>query len=88
LIDQTTTDQKLIATPVNDPRYARVQTIEDLPQHVMREIEYFFTIYKELEEKVVETRGRRNQEHAFDRISASRRRYQDVFSLVEDKGKR
>jgi inorganic pyrophosphatase len=83
LIDQTTTDQKIIAIPVKDPRYQSVQTIEDLSPHVMREFEHFFTIYKELENKEVETRGWRKLEDAFDVISSSCRRYQDVLSHLD-----
>jgi inorganic pyrophosphatase len=85
LIDQTTTDQKIIATPVKDPRYERVQTIEDLPPHVIREFEHFFTIYKELENKVVETRGWRTLQHAFDTMIASRHRYQEVLLHLAQK---
>jgi inorganic pyrophosphatase len=82
-IDQTTTDQKIISIPVKDPRYQSVQTIEDLSPHVMREFEHFFTIYKELENKVVATRGWRKFDDAFAVINASRRRYQEVISHFE-----
>ncbi len=88
LIDQTTTDQKIIATPVNDPRYERVRTIEDLPPHITREFEHFFTIYKELENKVVETRGWRTLQHAYDAINASQRRYRDAMAQVESRVRR
>jgi inorganic pyrophosphatase len=84
LIGQTTTDQKIIAIAVKDPRYQSVQSIEDLSPHVMREFEHFFTIYKELEHKAVETRGWRKLEDAFDVINASRRRYQEVLSHLDE----
>lgn len=75
LIDQTTTDHKIIAAPVKDPRFERILTIQDLPPHVVREFEHFFTIYKELENKVVETRGWDDLDHALEVINTSRERY-------------
>lgn len=75
LIDQTTTDHKIIAVPLRDPRHESVHTVQDLSPHIVRELEHFFTIYKELESKIVETRGWRTLEHAFDTVKASRSRY-------------
>lgn len=75
LVDQTTTDHKIIAAPLKDPRFEQVNTIQDLPPHVVREFEHFFTIYKELEDKVVETRGWHDLDHALEVINTSRRRY-------------
>jgi inorganic pyrophosphatase len=86
LMDQTTIDHKIVAVAVKDPRHARVQTIQDLPPHIIREFEHFFTIYKELENKVVETRGWRTVENAFNLIDTSRRRYQQAIPLLEREG--
>ena len=77
LIDQTASDHKIIAVPVKDPRFEQVATIEDLSPHVTLEFEHFFTIYKELENKVVETRGWRGLDHALEVIQASRNRYHE-----------
>ena len=78
LVDQTTTDHKIIAVPLKDPRFEQVSTIQDLPPHVMREFEHFFTIYKELENKVVETRGWHDLDHALEVINTSRQRYTEA----------
>ena len=78
LVDQTTTDHKVIAAPLKDPRFERIQTIQDLPPHVVREFEHFFTIYKELENKVVETRGWHDLDRALEVINTSRRRYTEA----------
>ena len=83
LIDQTTTDHKIIAAPVRDPRFERMQTIEDLPPHVTREFEHFFMIYKELENKVVETRGWLDLDHALEVIDTSRHRYTEAMQQME-----
>lgn len=78
LVDQSTTDHKIIAAPLKDPRFEQVNAIQDLPPHVVREFEHFFTIYKELENKVVETRGWHDLDHALEVINTSRRRYTEA----------
>ncbi len=75
LVDQTTTDHKIIAAPLKDPRFERINTIQDLPPHVVREFEHFFMIYKELENKTVETRGWQDLDQALEVITISRQRY-------------
>lgn len=44
-------DEKLLAVPVDDPRWNGVNTLEDVPAHVLKEIEHFFQVYKDLENK-------------------------------------
>jgi inorganic pyrophosphatase len=78
LVDQTTTDHKIISVPLTDPRFEHVKTVQDLPPHVVREFEHFFTIYKELENKVVETRGWHDLDHALEVINTSRKRYTEA----------
>ncbi len=85
MIDQTQTDTKIIAVPLKDPDFEQVHAIEDLAPHVMQAFEHFFAIYKELEGKKVETRGWRGKEDAFEAITTSRRRYQEVRSHLEEK---
>lgn len=78
LVDQTTTDHKIIAVPVKDPRFEQINTIQNLAPHVVREFEHFFTIYKELENKVVETRGWHDLDLALEVINTSRLRYTEA----------
>lgn len=46
-------DDKIISVSANDPAFEEVHDITDLPKHVAREIQRFFTDYKVLEEKEV-----------------------------------
>lgn len=48
-------DPKLIVCPVNriDPTYSNIHSISDIPQHTQDKIVYFFSHYKDLENKVV-----------------------------------
>jgi inorganic pyrophosphatase len=49
-------DEKILAVPVGDPRFASIRDLKDLPAHWPVEIENFFQSYKTLEgrENVVE----------------------------------
>lgn len=51
MTDDKGPDEKLLGVPVNDPRYDGVNTLEDIPQHKLKEIAHFFEVYKDLENK-------------------------------------
>lgn len=55
--DEKGGDEKILAVPVRDPYYEGVRELSDVAPHVLRQMEHFFTIYKELEAHVVETFG-------------------------------
>ncbi len=57
MIDQKKGDQKIIAVPNRNPRFAEVQSMDQIFRHIRREIEHFFTIYKELEGRATATLG-------------------------------
>ncbi|MBR6788626.1 MAG: inorganic diphosphatase [Clostridia bacterium] len=44
-------DEKIVALPFGDPANACYRSIHDMPEHLMKEMEYFFTVYKQLEGK-------------------------------------
>ncbi|GGA38988.1 inorganic pyrophosphatase [Kroppenstedtia guangzhouensis] len=50
-------DEKLLAVPVDDPRWDSVHSLEDIPAHTLREIEHFFKVYKDLEKKETRIEG-------------------------------
>ncbi|HSH24231.1 MAG TPA: inorganic diphosphatase [Massilibacterium sp.] len=50
-------DEKLIAVPSEDPRFNGINTLEDMPKHVLDEISHFFTVYKDLEGKETKVEG-------------------------------
>ncbi len=57
MIDQKKIDQKILAVPDRNPRYDQIRTLDEIFAHVRREIEHFFTIYKELEGRATSTLG-------------------------------
>jgi inorganic pyrophosphatase len=55
--DEKGRDEKILCVPVNDPLWNHINSLEDAPPHLLKEIEHFFTIYKDLEEKKTGVEG-------------------------------
>ncbi len=57
MVDGDERDQKVLAVPKSSPRYQEIHGIDQVWPHMRREIEHFFTIYKELEGKQTHMEG-------------------------------
>lgn len=77
MVDSEENDQKVIAVPTRDPRYDQIHTMDQVFSHVRRELEHFFSIYKELEGRVATTQGWGGPREARRCILESRQRYLD-----------
>lgn len=75
MIDRSQRDQKIFAVQQNNPLYKGINTARQLFPHLRREIEHFFTIYKELEHKKTRILGWSDAAAAHKVILESRRRY-------------
>jgi inorganic pyrophosphatase len=64
MVDDKGGDDKIIAVCVDDPAYAHYQRLDELPQHVTRELDRFFRDYKQLEAKAVEVEEFYDKQHA------------------------
>jgi inorganic pyrophosphatase len=73
--DQGKPDHKVIGVPLGDPVWAEVRTLEQLPPHLLKEIEHFFQVYKDLEKKKTATHGFRGLEETLAVIARSRAAY-------------
>ena len=51
MIDRGEIDEKIIAVVENDPFMDNYKSINDLPAHMLKEMEHFFKVYKQLEGK-------------------------------------
>lgn len=72
MIDGGEPDEKIIAVPAGDPRYAHVKDIDDVNKHLLKEISHFFATYKQLQDKKVEVgdfEGKKVAQEAFKRAS-------------------
>lgn len=83
MVDQQERDQKIIAVPRRDPRYDQVYTMDQIFPHVRREIEHFFTIYKELEGRVTKMEGWGGPDDARRAILNSRKAYLETKAAGE-----
>src|SRR5260221_916784 len=75
MVDHGQGDEKVLAVGTNNPIYQDVREYEELYPHLLREIEHFFTIYKELEAKTTRIVGWRNAEKARDLVSECQARH-------------
>jgi len=60
MLDGDKRDDKILAVPTGDPRYAGYHDLNDLPEHNLKEIAYLFETYKVLEGKKVRIIGWKN----------------------------
>ncbi len=72
--DEKGPDEKVLCVPLRDPLWSHIEELEDLPQALRAEVEHFFTVYGDLEEKKVGTEGFGDREEALQVIEDSRRR--------------
>jgi inorganic pyrophosphatase len=72
MVDAGEVDNKIIAVPVVDPRFADVMSLEDLPVHALKEIQNFFETYKILQNKKVEVKGFRDKTAALEELKNTR----------------
>jgi inorganic pyrophosphatase len=71
-------DAKLLCVPADDPRWAHLQELDDVPMHQITEIWHFFEIYEALEpDKSGETRNWERREEATRALEDARRRFAD-----------
>jgi inorganic pyrophosphatase len=73
--DEGEADQKVLAVPNRNPRFDQIHTIDQVFPHKLREIEHFFSIYKELEGKRTLMRGWLGPREAREAVRTCRERY-------------
>ncbi len=70
--DQGQDDHKVLGVPTGDPLWVDAHDLDDVPAHLLRELEHFFSVYKELEDKKTAVLGWRPAAEAFSVIEAAR----------------
>lgn len=80
MIDGGETDTKLIGVIDCDPRYAGINSLQDINKHLLDEIKTFFETYKILQKKKVEIRG-------FQDESWAAHEYEECVKLMQEYGK-
>jgi inorganic pyrophosphatase len=79
MIDDGDSDAKVIAVPLKDPRFDQVTDLSSINPHTLKEIEHFFSTYKKVQNKEVETKGFEDAAAAKAAFARSRTLYQEKF---------
>jgi len=70
--DEKGADEKILARVVHDPRYHGVRRLSHVYEHILKEVEHFFDVYKTLEEKEVTVLGWQDVETAQQMVTQCR----------------
>ncbi|MBP9150882.1 MAG: inorganic diphosphatase [Flavobacteriales bacterium] len=76
MLDGGASDDKIIAVANYDMSVSHINNIEELPDHFLKELRFFFEDYKKLENKTVEVEEFQNREMAYEIIRQSMIDYQ------------
>lgn len=88
MADDKGPDEKVICVPVSDPIWNNLKDLSDMNPHLIKEIEHFFQVYKDLENKKVEVQGwgdvneaRSIIEKCVERFQALENKPEGLFSI-------
>jgi inorganic pyrophosphatase len=73
--DDKGVDDKVLCVPISDPAWNTLENLDDLAEQLQKEIEHFFSVYKDLEQKKVKVDGWHSREDAIEEIARARRRH-------------
>jgi len=82
--DKGQNDFKVLAVPHKDPLFAHIRKLDDVPVHFVREVEFFFTTYKQLEGVSVEALGWASGEEGTAEVRLSVDRFRSSLGNVRD----
>jgi len=75
MYDEKGIDDKILCVPVGDPDWNHLNSLDDAPPHLLKEIEHFFRIYKELEKKKTGVEGWYGRDEAIRIIGEAQERH-------------
>lgn len=75
MIDHGVEDNKILAVPVRDPHFSHIHKLKQVNNDRLNEIEHFFKVYKQLENKVVKVNGWVGRKKALEYLSDAIKRY-------------
>lgn len=82
--DEKGMDEKVVAVPCSDPRFAQVQSVEQLPEHTRKEIQNFFETYKSLEPgKFVKFMGWKGVKEVEELLRVAIKRFEEKFGCTK-----
>jgi inorganic pyrophosphatase len=75
MVDEKGIDDKILCVPITDPLWNHIYNLDEVQPHLLKEIEHFFKIYKELEEKKTDVKGWGSLSEAIEVIEFSRKQF-------------
>ena len=78
MYDEKGPDAKVLCIPLGDPLWNHIQSLDDAPPHLLKEIEHFFKVYKELEHKKTGVEGWDGLPAALTAIADAQARYRQM----------
>ncbi len=73
--DEKGLDDKVLCVPISDPLWNYIEQLDQVPPHLLREIEYFFSVYKDLEGGATSVEGWQPVEEALQVIAECQAAY-------------
>ncbi|TSC62857.1 MAG: inorganic pyrophosphatase [Parcubacteria group bacterium Gr01-1014_48] len=80
MLDSDEADDKIIAVPLDDPRWSETKDLSDINKHTLKEMEHFFSTYKKIQNKTVEVRGFQGVDSARKAFERGRKLYKEKFA--------
>jgi inorganic pyrophosphatase len=82
--DRGENDFKVLGVPNKDPLFSHIRKLEDVPAHFLREVEFFFSTYKQLEGVTIEPIGWASNEDGTAEVRGSVARFRSSLGNVHD----
>jgi inorganic pyrophosphatase len=83
MLDQGVEDEKIVAFPAANPTFSQIANYTSVYPQILREVEHFFGIYKDLEGKRTQVVGWDDVEAAREIIVASHARYKERSQPIQ-----
>ncbi|MEM4658606.1 MAG: inorganic diphosphatase [Candidatus Methanosuratincola sp.] len=75
MTDEKGIDEKILCVPVRDPLWNHIDRLNEVPPHLLKEIQHFFSVYKDLEMKKVTVEGWHDRDEAIRVIEEAKMRH-------------
>lgn len=76
--DEKGEDEKILGVPLYDPLWNHITALDDVPPHLLKEVEHFFSVYKDLESKQTRIEGWKDEKHAVAAIVKAQKSYAET----------
>jgi inorganic pyrophosphatase len=83
MADDKGPDEKVVCVPISDPIWNKLNDLSDINSHLLKEIEHFFQVYKDLEHKKVDVEGWGDVNEALAIIDECTERFEKIENRAE-----